>query len=150
MMRRSAPASIVRMLLAAGTIALGVPDRVLAQSYSAEGRIGYLQEWDMKASLTKTVTNAGADYSGPITLRHVGLCSANGVEEKSGVLELKIPARSSGAEGTLVMADDNCRVIVSAAHGYSGSLNCKDGQGVPIRFSIEQVHQAQSAEHASR
>jgi hypothetical protein len=69
------------------------------------------------------------------------------VEEKSGVLELKIPPRSSGVVGTLVMADDNCRVAVSAAQGYSGLLNCKDGQGVPIKFSIEQV---QRAEHASR
>ena len=144
-MRRRAPALILRTLLAGTAMGLAVPDRALAQSYSAEGQIGYLQEWEMKASLTKTVTSAGTDYSGPVKLRHVGLCSANGVEEKSGVLELK--AKSSGVVGTLVMADDNCRLAVSAAQGYSGLLNCKDGQGVPIRFSIEQV---KAADQASR
>jgi hypothetical protein len=146
-MIRGGPASIMRARAATCVIALGTLGGAFAQSYTAEGQIGYLQEWEIKASLTKTVTNAGADYSGPVTLRHVGLCSANGVEEKSGVLDLKIPARSSGVQGTLVLADDNCRVVGSATQGYSGLLNCKDGQGVPIRFSIEQV---QNADHAPR
>jgi hypothetical protein len=55
----------------------------LAQSYSANGQIGYLQEWEMRASLAGTVTSAGMSYDGPVTLRHVGLCSVNGVVEKN-------------------------------------------------------------------
>lgn len=110
---------------------------VLAQSYSANGQIGYLQEWEMKASLTKTITNASAVYSGPVTLRHVGLCSVNGVEEKSGAVELKVSPKTSGIEGTLSMKDDDCRIVASASQSYSGLLNCRDGQGIPIKFSIE-------------
>jgi hypothetical protein len=137
-------ASTARALLAAGTICAGTAGSALGQSdsarsYSARGQIGYLQEWEMKASLAKTATSAGADYAGPITLRHVGLCSANGAEEKSGTLELKMSSRKSDIEGTLALPDDNCRVTVSASQGYSGLLNCRDGQGVPIKFSIEQV-----------
>ena len=134
-----------RVLLAAYAIALCAPASVRAQTYSAEGQIGYLQEWEMKASLVKTAGNAGATYVGPVTLRHVGLCSANGVEEKSGVFELKISPRPSDVEGTLVMANDNCHVVASAAQGYSGLLNCRDGQGIPIRFSIEPAHGAGQA-----
>jgi hypothetical protein len=106
------------------------------QSYSVEGQVGYLQEWEMKASRTKTMTSTGVDYDGPVTLRHVGLCSANGVEEKSGVVQLKVSRRNSAIEGTLVIKDDSCRIVVSASKSYSGLLNCRDGQGVPISFSI--------------
>ena len=106
----------------------------LAQSYSASGQIGYLQEWEIKGSLAKTTTRSGADYSGPVTRRHVGLCSANGVEEKPGVMQLKVS--SSRLEGTLAMDDDNCRIVASASSSYSGLLSCRNGQGVPISFSI--------------
>jgi hypothetical protein len=106
------------------------------QSYSLDGQVGYLQEWEMKASLTKTVTSTEMDYDGPVTLRHVGLCSANGVEEKSGVVQLKVSRTTSAIEGTLAIKDDSCRIVASASKSYSGLLNCRDGQGVPISFSI--------------
>jgi hypothetical protein len=109
----------------------------LAQTYSASAQIGYLQEWEMKGRLIKTVTGKSEDYSGAVTLRHVGLCSANGVEEKSGVVRLS--ASSSRLEGTLAMDDDNCRIVASASPPYSGLLNCRNGGGVPINFSIDQT-----------
>ena len=117
-----------------------------AQTYSASGQAGYLQEWEMKASLTKTVTSGGADYDGPVTLRHVGLCSVNGVEEKSGTVQLKVSRRTSAIEGTLAMSDDSCRIVASASPPYSGLMNCRDGQGVPIKFSIEPADEKALAE----
>jgi hypothetical protein len=101
----------------------------LAQSYSFSGQIGYLHEWEMTGNLAKTVTRLGADYSGAMTLRHVGLCSVNGVEEKAGVVQLKVSA--ARLEGTLTMADDNCRIVASASSSYQGLLSCRNGQGVP-------------------
>ena len=71
-----------------------------------------------------------------MTLRHVGLCSVNGVEEKAGVVQLKVSA-AAAVEGTLTMADDNCRIVASASSSYQGLLSCRNGQGVPIHFSID-------------
>ena len=45
---------------------------------------------EIKGSLAKTISRSGAEYAGPVTLRHVGLCSTNGVEEKAGVVQLKV------------------------------------------------------------
>ena len=126
----------MRALLSAILICAGAP-AALAQSYSASGQVGYLSEWEMKASLARTVTSSGEDYSGPVTLRHVGLCSVNGTEEKSGTVRLTVSPRSSGVEGTLAMKDDSCRIVASASRGFSGLLSCRDGQGIPIRFSID-------------
>jgi len=130
---------IIGALTAACLILTVTANAASAQSYSAKGQVGYLQEWEMTGSLAKTATHFSTDYAGPVTLRHVGLCSINGVEEKSGTLEVKVSSWSSKVEGTLVMPDDDCHVVASASQGYSGLLSCRTGQGIPIKFSIEQA-----------
>jgi hypothetical protein len=128
----------VRALISAIWIGAGAGS-AMAQSYSVNGQVGYLQEWEMKANLAKTITSSGVSYDGPVTLRHVGLCSVNGLEEKSGVVRLTVSRRTSAVEGTLAMKDDTCRIVASASKSHSGLLNCRDGQGVPISFSIDET-----------
>jgi hypothetical protein len=108
----------------------------VAEPYAASGQVGYLQEWELKASLARTVSGGRIEYSGPVTLRHVGLCSVNGVEEKSGNIRLTMSRAPGAAEGTLAMEGDSCRIVATQA--YSGLLTCRNGQGVPISFSIEE------------
>jgi hypothetical protein len=93
----------------------------------------------MKANLAKTITSSGMSYDGPVTLRHVGLCSVNGPEEKSGVVRLMVSRKTSAVEGTLSLKDDACKIAASASRPHSGLLNCRDGQGVPINFSIDET-----------
>jgi hypothetical protein len=129
---------VVRALITAIWIGAGAGS-AMAQSYSVSGQVGYLQEWEMKANLAKTITDSGVSYDGPVTLRHVGLCSVNGVEEKSGAVRLTVSRRASSVEGTLSLKDDTCRIAASASKPHSGLLNCRDGQGVPISFSIDET-----------
>jgi hypothetical protein len=110
-----------------------------AEPYAASGQVGYLQEWELKANLAKTVSGGRIEYSGPVTLRHVGLCSANGVEEKSGNMQLTMSRAAAAAEGTLALEGDSCRIVANQAPSYSGLLTCRNGQGVPISFSIEEA-----------
>jgi hypothetical protein len=126
----------MRALLAAISICVSA-SAAPAQSYSASGQVGYLQEWELKASLAKSVSGGKVEYHGPLTLRHVGLCSVNGTEEKSGEMRLTVSRWTSGVEGTLAMDGDSCRIVASASRSYSGLLNCRSGQGVPISFSID-------------
>jgi hypothetical protein len=137
MMATRAFAISMRGLL--GVAACAVSSAAIAQSYSANGQISYLQEWEMKGSLAKTMTRTGTNYDGPVTLRHVGLCSTNGIEEKSGVVQLRIPPTNAGFVGTLALKDDNCQISASAGQPYTGLLSCRDGQGIPIHFTIEPV-----------
>ena len=129
---------VVRALISAIWIGAGAGS-AMAQSYSVNGQVGYLQEWEMKANLAKTITSSGVNYDGPVPLRHVGLCSVNGLEEKSGVVRLTVSRRTSAVEGSLAMKDDTCRIVASASKSHSGLLNCRDGQGVPISFSIDET-----------
>ena len=129
---------VVRALISAIWIGAGA-ESTMAQSYSVNGQVGYLQEWELKANLAKTITDSGVSYDGPVTLRHVGLCSVNGPEEKSGVVRLMVSRRTSAVEGTLALKDDTCRIVASASKSHSGLLNCRDGQGVPMQFSIDET-----------
>jgi len=132
---------MMRALLSAICIC-GTASAALAQSYSANGQVGYLQEWELKASLAKTVMGGKVEYSGPLKLTHVGLCSVNGVEEKSGALRLTVSRWTSSIEGTLALDGDSCRIVASQSHTYSGLLSCRNAQGVPISFSIDQASAA--------
>jgi hypothetical protein len=144
------PAKVVaRALISAIWIGAGA-GHVMAQSYSINGQVGYLGEWEIKANVAKTITGSGVNYDGPVTLRHVGLCSVNGVEEKSGVVRLTVSRRASSVEGTLSLKDDICRIAASASKPHSGLLNCRDGQGVPISFSIDETDAGQKDVRAEK
>jgi hypothetical protein len=129
---------LVGTLFAAISICI-VAATAAAEPYAASGQVGYLQEWELKASLAKSVSGGRIEYSGPVTLRHVGLCSVNGVEEKSGKIRLTMSRAPAAAEGTLALEGDNCRIVANQAPSYSGLLTCRNGQGVPISFSIEEA-----------
>jgi hypothetical protein len=122
-----------------------VATRATAEPYAASGQVGYLQEWELKASLAKTMSGGRIEYSGPVTLRHVGLCSVNGVEAKSGNMRLTMSRAPGAAEGTLAMEGDSCRIVATKVPSYSGLLTCRNGQGVPISFSIEETAAGASA-----
>jgi hypothetical protein len=109
-----------------------------AQSYSASGQVGYLQEWELKASLAKSTSGGKVEYHGPLTVRHIGLCSVNGAEAKTGEMRLTVSRWTSGVEGTLAMDGDSCKIVVSSSPSYSGLLSCRNAQGVPISFSLEE------------
>jgi hypothetical protein len=134
-MMRIVPIAMMAWMIATCMIAT----RAGAEPYAASGQVGYLQEWELKASLARTVSGGRIEYSGPVTLRHVGLCSVNGVEEKSGKLRLTMSRAPGAAEGTLALEGDSCRIMANQAPSYSGLLTCRNGQGVPISFSIEEA-----------
>jgi hypothetical protein len=50
-----------------------------------------------------------------------------------------ISRRNAAVEGTLALKDDTCRIVASASKSHSGLLNCRDGQGIPIHFSIDEI-----------
>jgi hypothetical protein len=139
-MMRIVPIATVAWMIATCLVATcTIVARAGAEPYAASGQVGYLQEWELKASLARTVSGGRIEYSGPVTLRHVGLCSVNGVEEKSGKLRLTMSRAPGAAEGTLALEGDSCRIMANQAPSYSGLLTCRNGQGVPISFSIEEA-----------
>ncbi|SFJ60950.1 hypothetical protein [Bradyrhizobium sp. Gha] len=134
-----------RAIVAAIVVSFGAATAARAQSYSASGQIGYLHEWEITGNLAKTVTSPGTEYSGTITLRHVGLCSVNGAEQKQASMQLKV---SYGRlEGILIMDQDQCRIVASGSAG-AGLLRCGSGQDVPINLLIGKAVETEAADRA--
>src|SRR6266536_5340201 len=52
-----------------------------AQSLQIVGYSGYLGEWELTATVTENASGQIKEYSGPLTMKHVGLCTQDGPEE---------------------------------------------------------------------
>ena len=72
-----------------------------AQPLQVIGYSGYLGEWELTATVTETAPGATAEYSGPLTMKHVGICTQDGPEEKTGALRVQMSASSSRLNATL-------------------------------------------------
>src|ERR1700722_2558256 len=59
-----------------------------AQTLSASGVAGYLSEWQLNAELSRTPTSG--EFSGPMSIKHVGLCTHDGPDQITTQLNLRI------------------------------------------------------------
>ena len=75
----------------AGLIALGMASGpAQAQLRQVAGTAGYLSEWELKGALSERHSAGGRAFSGPVTWKHVGLCSVNGPQERLGEMSYAI------------------------------------------------------------
>jgi hypothetical protein len=101
------------------------------------GYSGYLGEWELTATVTETAPGSGAEYSGPLTMKHVGICTQDGPEEKTGALRFQISTSSSRLNATLSVAGVECTYSGQLADSYTGMMNCPGRQGVPLKLWVK-------------
>jgi hypothetical protein len=120
-------------LLAGGTMPAA------ARSMHVTGTAGYLSEWELSAEVTAAESSGREQFSGPLTLKHVGLCSANGPEEKSGKIEFYISKSmwSSQIHGTLLINGKRCSYSGKLSGSSGGFMECSDGNGIPLTLLIK-------------
>lgn len=114
--------------------ALATP--AVAQSLQVIGYSGYLGEWELTATVTETTSGHIKEYSGPLTMRHVGVCTQDGPEEKTGEMRLQISASSSQLNATLSVAGDECIYSGRMSDTYTGTIVCPDRQPVPLKLWV--------------
>jgi len=99
------------------------------------GKLGYLSEWDVSATVVDA--KGTREFSGPVTLRHTGICSPGRPPEMTGELRYRVagwPGRRIDA--TLVLDGAECGFVARLADGYEGVLSCPQWRGVPLRLSL--------------
>ena len=109
-----------------------------ARSLHVTGTAGYLSEWELTAEVTAAESGGQERFSGPLTLKHVGLCSANGPEEKSGRIELTISKSmwSSQIRATLLINGKQCSYSGKLSGSSSDFMQCSDGNGIPLTLLV--------------
>jgi hypothetical protein len=107
-----------------------------AQSLEIIGYSGYLGEWELTATVSETASGRKA-YSGPLTMKHVGLCTQDGPEEKTGEMHLEISGSSSRMDATLSVAGIECSYTGRLTDSYTGTMTCPDREAVPLRLWVK-------------
>jgi hypothetical protein len=112
---------------------------VQAQSLRVTGATGYLSEWEVSGSVTETVSGRVRELSGPLTVKHVGLCSQDGPEEKAGEIKLQIMRSGALSQIRATMTWDGAKCAFSGKFSdtYTGLMDCADAKGVPLTLSIK-------------
>ena len=108
-----------------------------AESLQIVGYSGYLGEWELTATVTETTSGHIKEYSGPLTMKHVGVCTQDGPEEKTGEMRVQIIASSSQLKATLSVAGAECTYSGRLSGAYTGTMDCPDRQAVPLRLWLK-------------
>jgi hypothetical protein len=130
-MQRSKKLVVRALLLPIVLTALATP--ALAQSLQLIGYSGYLGEWEVTATVTED-TSARKQYAGPMTMKHVGICTQEGPEERTGKIRLRRSASLSRLNATLSVDGVECTYSGQLSDSYTGTMSCPDREAVPLRL----------------
>jgi len=126
--------SVRALLLPIGLLAIAAP--ACAQPLEIVGYSGFLGEWELTATVTERTPGRNA-YSGPLTMRHVGLCTQDGPEERTGEMRFELSASSSRLNATLRVAGVECSFSGRLSGSYDGTLACPDREAVPLKLWVK-------------
>jgi hypothetical protein len=107
---------------------------VQAQPLEIIGYSGYLGEWELTATVT-AMASPGRTYSGPLMMKHVGMCTQDGPEEKTGEIHLELSASKMTA--TLSVAGVECSYSGLFSDSYAGTMTCPGREAVPLRIWVK-------------
>ena len=111
---------------------VALPLSAQAQSLQLIGKAGYLSEWELAADVRESPATGRKVYAGPMTLKHVGLCSTTGPEYKTGEIRLELSRWTSALTATLTFDGKTCSYSGKLADDYTGVMDCPGTQGVPL------------------
>jgi hypothetical protein len=110
-----------------------------ADALRVRGTAGYLSEWELNADVTSAASGAGAEFSGPLMLKHVGVCSPGGPVEKTGKITVQISKAlwASSIEAVLLIDGLQCKYKGKLSTSSEGFMNCADGNAIPLTLTMK-------------
>jgi hypothetical protein len=124
---------IVRALLLLSALgALAAPAQ--AESLQVVGYAGLLGEWELTATVTEKARLWAKEFSGPLSMKHVGICTQDGPEQKTGEIRFQISASSSQLDATLLVEGLECTYSARSSTPYSGLMSCPNRAPVPLKL----------------
>jgi hypothetical protein len=134
--RLSFPAKIVRALQP--LLVLGVlPALAQAEPRQILGYAGALGEWELTATVNEKKHLLSKELSGPLSMKHVGICTQDGLEERTGAIRLQISAYSSQLDATLLVEGIECTYSAPLSDPYSGLMTCPDREAMPLKLWLK-------------
>ena len=114
-----------------------LPCSAEAADVTITGRAGYMSEWEVTARAQATTTRQRTEFTGPLVMKHVGLCTINGPVEKSGEIRFRrVGFIFSGIEATLTFGDEQCTFTATGGDTLDGIMQCPGTRGVPLSLKV--------------
>ena len=112
---------------------------ILAVPASAEplqihGATGYAGEYELSGSISEQDLNGKTEWSGPLTKRHVGLCTRDGPKETVGEIRLHLAKSSPRITATLEFDGSKCSYKGLLSESYRGFMDCGHDGSLPLRL----------------
>ena len=108
-----------------------------AQSLEVFGYAGVLGEWELTATVTENASRRTKDFSGPLTMTHVGLCTQDGPEKKTGQIRLQLSSSPSRLNASILVAGVACSYSGRLSDFYTGMMTCPDREAVPLKLWVK-------------
>ena len=125
-------------LLATLLLAWGLPAAsARADSLQILGYSGFLGEWELTATVTDEGSSTARQYSGPLSMKHVGLCTQDGPEERMGKIHVRMAPSSARLDATLWVDGVECNYTGNLADFYSGTMSCPGRETVPLKVWVK-------------
>ena len=102
-----------------------------AQSLQLLGYAGVLGEWELTGNVAGTASSRTKEYSGPVIMTHVGVCTQDGPEQKTGEMRIQLSG-SSRMKATLLVGGMECTYNGKLTDNYTGIMSCPDRTSVPL------------------
>jgi len=97
------------------------------------GQAGVLGEWELTGNLTEGGSGPRKEFSGSLKMKHVGICTQDGPEERAGEIRLQLAGRSeSRVTAKLVLDGIPCTYSARKTHAYEGTMSCAGRAPVPL------------------
>lgn len=126
------------MRLASAAVAiLALATQARVEPREITGQAGVLGEWELSAAVTEQSVDGAKELRGPLTLKHVGICTQDGPEEKTGTLRLRLSDSSRRVDATLLIEGAECTFTGNRTNSFDGVMNCPDRRGVPLMLWIK-------------
>jgi hypothetical protein len=105
------------------------------QSLQVNGKFGFLGEYELSASVTPDTVGSKQKFTGPMTIRHVGLCTHNGPNESRSEITVQVAGAKSPINATFAFDGQQCIYKGKASQEDVGVLVCS-GDSVRVPFRI--------------
>lgn len=120
-----------------GMVLACLPELAGAQTRTVNGQSGILGEWALTAEVTEKEIRSTKQWIGPFSMKHVGFCSSDGPEERTGELRMITSDPPKTVVATLTFEGTACTFKGRLNGTYDGILSCPDRRDVPMMLSIQ-------------
>jgi hypothetical protein len=96
------------------------------------GQAGVLGEWELTGNLLESGSDTDKEFSGPLKMKHVGVCTQDGPEERDGEIRLRLIGSESALNANLTLDGIRCTYSARKTHAYEGTMSCSGRKPVPL------------------